>query len=96
MHSDLWQSPVMSSHGHHYYVLFVDDFSRFSWLYPLQKKSDVFNVFVLFQKLVENLFVTKIVYFQSDGSKEYDNGPFVNHLVAHGIYFRKSAPQTQQ
>ena len=35
IHSDLWQSPIISSHGHCYYVLFVDAFWRFSWLYPL-------------------------------------------------------------
>jgi len=67
--------------------MLVDDFSRFSWLYPLQRKFDVFTVFIQFQKLVKNLFSTNTVYFQSDGGKEYDNGAFINHLVANGITF---------
>jgi len=61
-----------------------------------KKKSDAFKVFVLFQKLVENLLNSKITYFESDGGKEYDNGPFIDHLLTYGIYFRKSAPYTQQ
>jgi len=45
---------------------------------------------------LENLFSTKIKYFQSDSAKEYDNTPFLEYLVAHGIYFWKSGPHTQQ
>jgi len=44
--------------------------------------------------LVENSFNT-ITYFQSDGGKENDNRLFIDHLVANGIYFQKSAPHTQ-
>jgi len=51
------------------------------------KKIDVIRIFIQFQKLVENLFNTKIISFQSDGHKEYDNGSFINHLVADDIFF---------
>ena len=56
------------------------------------EKIRCFKVLVQFQKLVENLFNSKITYFQSDGGKEYDKGLFVDHLLAHGNCFRKSAP----
>lgn len=43
-HSNAWdQVPVMSPQG-------------FVWLYPLLQKSDVFNVFQLFQNMFEDLF----------------------------------------
>ena len=96
IHSDLWQSPTYSNNGYKYYILFVDDFSLYSWLYPLKKKSDAFVTFKYFRKFVENLFNTAIVYFQSDGSREYDNLAFGTFLLQHGIYFRESAPHTQQ
>ena len=32
IHSHVWQSPVQSHHGFKYYVLFIDNFSRFTWL----------------------------------------------------------------
>ena len=81
IYSDLWQSPIYSSHGYKYYILFVDDYSRYSWLYPLKYKFDALKVFIQFQKFIENLFQTKIVYFQSGGGREYDNAPFFDFLV---------------
>ena len=36
-------APVMSIDGFRYYVLFVDHFTRFTWLYLLKSKSKVFS-----------------------------------------------------
>nr|KYP48069.1 Retrovirus-related Pol polyprotein from transposon TNT 1-94 [Cajanus cajan] len=39
IHCDLWgPSPVASLAGYSYFVIFVDDFSRFTWFYPLRHK----------------------------------------------------------
>jgi hypothetical protein len=39
IHCDLWgPTPVISVQNYKYYVLFVDDHTRYSWLYPLKKK----------------------------------------------------------
>jgi hypothetical protein len=48
-----------------YYVSFIDDFSKFSWIYPLKFKSDVFQKFVEIQNLVERLFDRKIITIQT-------------------------------
>jgi hypothetical protein len=37
-----------------YYVSFIDDFSRKTWIYFLRKKSEVFDKFKEFKALVEN------------------------------------------
>lgn len=52
--------------GHNYYVSFIDAYSRFTWLYLLKCKSDVFNVFLQFQVHVERLLSHKIIHVQSD------------------------------
>lgn len=36
--SDVWTSPVHSIDGYKYYVIFVDHFTHYVWLYPLRKK----------------------------------------------------------
>lgn len=81
IHSDVWTSPVSSLSGSKYYVLFVDDYSRFTWLYPLLNKSDVYQCFVKFTLLVENLFSTKIKQLQSDNGGEYTSTLFKQFLT---------------
>jgi hypothetical protein len=76
VHSDVWTSPVVSISGCRYYVLFVDDFSRFTWIFPLKQKSDVFVCLIKFKCLVENFLSTKIKHFQSDGGGEYLSSQF--------------------
>ncbi|CAH9137156.1 unnamed protein product, partial [Cuscuta epithymum] len=94
IHSDVWQSPVISNLGFKYYVSFIDDFSRYTWVYPMRRKSEVYTHFCNFQTLVENLFDRKIKVFQSDGGGEFDNIIFNNHFLKSGILFRKSCPDT--
>jgi hypothetical protein len=40
--------------GSLYYVSFMDDFSKKTWIYFLKKKSKVFDKFKEFKYLVEN------------------------------------------
>ena len=39
VHINIWTSPVQFMSGCKYYVVFIDDFSHYTWLYPLYKKS---------------------------------------------------------
>jgi hypothetical protein len=63
-----------------YYVLFIDEYSRFTWLYPIMNKSEVFQCFIKFKFLVENLFSTTIKYFQTDNGGEYTSTAFKQFL----------------
>jgi hypothetical protein len=46
VHSDVWTSPIPSLTGCKFYVIFVDDYSRFTWLYPMFNKSEFINAFL--------------------------------------------------
>ena len=40
IHSDLWgPTAVPSFADFRYYICFVDDFTKYTWLYPLKHKS---------------------------------------------------------
>ena len=40
IHSDLWgPSPVASNQGFRYYVIFVDEHTRYTWFFPLHNKT---------------------------------------------------------
>jgi histone deacetylase 1/2 len=47
--SDVWGPAPMSLGKHAYYVSFIDDFSKFTWIYLLKMRSDVYQVFLNFQ-----------------------------------------------
>jgi transposase InsO family protein len=96
VHSDVWMSPSLSLGGSRYYVIFIDDFSRFCWVYPLVQKSDVFISFVKFKALVENQLCTRIKQFQSDNGGEFVSKVFSDFLALHGILHRRSCPHTAQ
>ena len=66
MFSDVWGPAQTFVSGHNYYVSFVDAYSRFTWLYLLKRKSDVFDIFIQFQLHVECLLQHKIIHVQSD------------------------------
>ncbi|KAJ9565668.1 hypothetical protein OSB04_001634 [Centaurea solstitialis] len=51
IHSDLWTSPVTSLSGFKYYVLFLDDFYHFLWVFPLRAKSEVFSTFKTLKRI---------------------------------------------
>jgi hypothetical protein len=61
IHSDVFGLVHVPSLGKSvYYVSFIDDFSRNTWIYFLRKKSEVFDKFKEFKALVENQIENKI------------------------------------
>eukprot|EP00253_Pinus_taeda_P005617 PITA_05617 len=61
MHSDVFGPVKVPSLGKSmYYVSFIDDFSRNTWIYFFKKKYEVFNRFKEFKALVENQIEKKI------------------------------------
>jgi hypothetical protein len=96
IHSDIWTSPVLSISGCKFYLVLVDDFSRYSWIFPLKYKSDTFACFVKFKCLLENLLSTKIKRLQTDGGREFTSLVFEKYLSDNGIFLQKSYPHTSQ
>ena len=57
--------------GYLYYVIFIHDFSRNTWLYLLKKKSEVFSKFKEYKALVENQIGKKIKVLRNDNGGEF-------------------------
>nr|GEX68662.1 ribonuclease H-like domain-containing protein [Tanacetum cinerariifolium] len=66
VHSDVWTSFIPGLSSIKYYVLFLDHYSQFVWVYPLVNKSDVMSKFVLFRNHVRIQFKCEIKSFQCD------------------------------
>jgi histone deacetylase 1/2 len=47
--SDVWAPAPLSVGKHAYYVSFIDDFNKFTWIYLLKKHFDVYQAFINYQ-----------------------------------------------
>jgi len=62
---------VPSSKGFRYFLIFVDDFSRLTWLYLLKEGSKVFSVIELFHNEIKTQFSTSIRVLRTDNALKY-------------------------
>jgi hypothetical protein len=61
VHSNVYgPMSVTSLSGYVYYVSFIDDYSRKTWIYLLKTKNEFFGKFKEFEALVEKLTERKI------------------------------------
>jgi len=92
--SDVWGPAPASVGRFNYYVSFIDDYSKFTWIYRLHHKSEVFQCFSDFQNLVERQFNRKIRAMQTNWGGEYRAlNSFFKHI---GISHQVSCPHAHQ
>ena len=96
IHSDVWTAPCISRENHRYFVTFIDQKSKYTWLTMIQTKDMVLDAFMNFQNYVTNQYNVKIKVFRSDNGGEYTSTAFKNHLAKHGILHQTSCPYTPQ
>ena len=82
--------------GAKYFVLFIDDFSRYTEIYTIKRKFEVIDCFRQFKAQVENQQGQTIKRFRSDGGGEYTSGEFNNLLEEAGIIREQTAPYTPE
>ncbi|WVZ69158.1 hypothetical protein U9M48_017993 [Paspalum notatum var. saurae] len=97
IHYDVWgPCEVQSIFGHRWFVIFIDDSSRYTWLYLLKRKSDVFSVFKDLCTLIQNQFGATIKTLRSDNGTEYINMEFEQFLVSLGIEHQTTCVNTPE
>jgi hypothetical protein len=97
IHSDVCgPMPVKSLGGSLYYVIFIDDYSRKTWLYLLKTKDEVFNKFQEFKAEIENLTNKKIKTLRTDNGGEYTSKEFVAFCKSAGIRRELTVPHNPQ
>ena len=87
---------VSSLGGSNYYVTFIDDATRKTWVYYIKKKFDVFNTCKKWKALVENETRQNLKCLRSDNGGEYCSNEFDNYYSYHGIRREKIVPTTPQ
>ena len=91
--------------GNVYFITFIDDFSRYSYVSLLSEKSQALDAFKIFKSEVENQLERKIKTVRSDRGGEFygkytekgqQKGPFALYLQEHGIKAQYTTPYNPQ
>ena len=84
-------SPV-STGGNRYFLVLVDDFSKYFVTYCLRAKSEVFSKFQEFDRQLFNRTQRHTLYLRSDNGGEFQNGVFSSYCNQHGIIQQFTVP----
>ncbi|RVW84364.1 Retrovirus-related Pol polyprotein from transposon RE1 [Vitis vinifera] len=77
-------------------IVMFGDLPRFTWVYFLCSKSEVFRTFTEFLAYVDNQFSTSIKTLRTDSGGEYLSTEFQAFLASKGIIHQRSCPFTPQ
>jgi transposase InsO family protein len=86
VHSDVCgKINVPSLGGAEYFLTFIDDKSRYVWVYFLKQKSEVFERFLEWKAQVENESNRQLKILRSDNGGEYRSAIFEKYLKREGV-----------
>ena len=83
---DVWAlASCRSLDGFSYYLVLVDHFSKYIWLYLMNNKYDVSLIFPLFKSIVEKKIILPIVFVYSDNGDQFIKlkSFFAQHSISH-------------
>ncbi|KAJ0464501.1 putative RNA-directed DNA polymerase [Helianthus annuus] len=97
VHSDVF-GPVKqpSMQGFRYMIAFIDDFSRFTWIYFMKEKSEALCKFKEFEIDAELMTRCTVRCLRSDNGGEYVSAEFNSYLRQRRIRRQLTCPNTPQ
>ena len=97
IHTDVCGPMSVEARGRYrYFLTFIDDLSRYVYIYLMKHKSETFEKIKEFQSEVENHCNKKIKFLRSDRGGEYLSYEFGLHLKQCGIVSQLTPPGTPQ
>lgn len=74
IHMDVWGPALVTSYDNFlFYLVIINEYSRFVWLFPLAQKSDLAYSLQNFITLMHNQFPNHVKEIQTDGGCEFVN-----------------------
>ena len=97
LHMDLFGLVnIMSISKKRYYLVIVDDFTRFSWTFFLHSKDKASHLIINHIKVVDNDSRWNVKRIRSDNGTEFKNSIMKEFCSEKGITHTFSAPRTPQ
>ena len=97
VHSDICgPMNVRARHGGTYFITFIDDYSRYGYVYLISHKSEALDCFIRFIKEVENQIERTLKVLRTDRGREYLSEQFKGLCEDKGIQRQLTIPGTPQ
>ena len=97
IHSDVWgPSKVPTLSGYRWFVTFIDDCSRMTWLCLMKSKDEVNLLFQKFHTTIGTQYDVKIRVLHSDNGGEYQSTSLKQYLEGYGIVHQTTCSNTPQ
>ena len=94
IHSDIWGPSRVSSFDFRYFVTFINEYSRCTWVYLIKDRSELLSIFTSFLNEIKNQFGQVIKMLRIYNAKEYFSSAFSAVLSFHGILHQSTCPYT--
>ena len=98
IHYDIWSlinTPLLL--GFSYFVTFVDDYSRVTYLYLMKERSKLCSIFKSFFLMeIMTQFNASLCIFRSNNAREYFHTSLAQFFYNHGIIHQSSCSHTPQ
>ena len=97
VHSDVCgKISTESLSGAEYFLTFIDDTTRYVWVYVLKRKDQVFERFLEWKALVEKSTGRKLKALRTDNGGEYTSTEFETYLKKEGVRHELTVPKTPE
>ena len=95
INSDLCDFKTIPTRGSkNYFITFIDDCSKYCYVYLLHRKYEVLNMFKTYKAEFENQLEKKIKIIRSVRGGEYKSIAFSDFCTQHGIVHQTTTPYT--
>ena len=94
VHSNVCSPLSVQARGsYEYFITFIDDYSRYGYVYLMHKKSETFGKFKEFMAEAEKQLGKSLKTLLSNRGHEYLDTEFKEHFLEHGILSQLTAPE---
>jgi hypothetical protein len=92
VHSDICElNGILTKGGKRYFITFIDNFSRYTYVYLMRNKDESFDMFQKYKIKVKNQKDKRIKVLRSDRGGEYFSQEFTIYCEENGLIHQRSA-----
>ena len=82
--------------GKRYFITFINDCTRFCYVYLLKSKDEALHYFKIYKAEVENQLEKNIKPLRTDRGGEYFSNDIFEFCAEHGIIYERTSPYSPQ